>query len=193
MTDTESAQLVAMLSTAFPTPAWTDDTLEIYCSQLVDLEFAPAKNAIMRLLRTLDGFHPSISAIRTAVRQELERRGAIPTDLDSEEAWGYVMQQFSETGRYRKFPRTHEIVANTVACIGWEVLCDSENPEASRAHFWRVYAALLERARSDRLSVPTMRLDRDAERLLVSSGPTRIRDLIKSVMPKLSGKTGELA
>ena len=167
MTSSEAARIVALLISAFPTPAWTDDCAKLYREMLLDLDADPTKRAVVALVQTRDSTHrPPVAAIRDAVRQQLEASRAIPTELSFDQAWGFVVKCRTTVGRYREFPRQpFPMVAEAVEQLGWETLCNSDNPEADRAHFFRVYGACAERSRIRRLTAPGQRLPTDPERL----------------------------
>ncbi len=167
MTDEQVEKVVSMLIAAYPTPAWPAATVELYMQLLVDLEYEAASTGVLAMIRTrIERDRPLVAEVRHACREQLEMGGQIPDDLEPDEAWGFVTHCFSRVGRYRDFPRQpHPLVARTVERMGWQTLCDSDNPEATRAHFLAMYRAELSRHRSDRLNSPALILGDDALRL----------------------------
>jgi hypothetical protein len=68
MTGAESLRLVAMVSAAYPTPAWPRETIQLYVQELLDLPYDPAAAAVHDLIRTrLDNERPSIGRLRTLI------------------------------------------------------------------------------------------------------------------------------
>jgi hypothetical protein len=158
------AEAVALLVATYPVPAWSDETADAYCTFLADLEPDAVQAAVVAWIQAHDQ-RPSVAALRAAVRRQLEGAEVIPLELEPEDAWGYVVKCFSRVGRYRDFAG-RPLVMRAVEIIGWETLCDSDNPEADRAHFLRVYAALLTRTREQRHTAAGLRLEGDEQRLL---------------------------
>lgn len=190
MTKAESAAVVQMLSTAFPAPAWTPDTLKLYREMLIDLDADAAKAGVMQIIhgRTKPD-RPTIGEIRAAVAALLDANKAGGRALEADEAWGFVMQCFTRIGSYQDFPDTHPLVARTVAAMGWREMCASDNPEATRAHFTQFYRALLDRSRRDAAVSAGMsvaiegpsrpRLSNGGER----QGLTHVRDILSDFLP----------
>jgi hypothetical protein len=160
MTDTEALKCVALLAAAYPTPAWSDETIEIYTKLMVDLDAEATQAAVVRWVESHDD-RPSIAAIRESVRAELARAGAVPTSMEPDEAWGLLMRAFARVGSHRPFPAHRwPLLGEVVARMGWENLCRSENIEADRAHFLKLYRAALQRQRHDDVVSPGMDISR---------------------------------
>ena len=156
--------------------AWTLETQEVFARLIEDLDYEATMAAALAWLKT-QPMRPAIADLRAAVRKQLEDADVIPADSEPDEAWGIVMCAFSSVGRYRAFPSDNPLVKRVVDRIGWETLCNSDNPEADRAHFLRMYTAELNRQRDVRhaatgLTLPydQTRLAREAERPHVGNG-----------------------
>lgn len=166
MTPREAAEIAVFLANAPASSggAWSLDTQSLFADMIEDLPAKPAKAAAMAWVRSSAG-RPSVAEFRGAVRQQLEAAGQVPADPEPGDAWGIVVQAFARVGRYREFPATHPAVKRTVDRIGWLTLCDSDNPEADRAHFLRLYAEELGKLRQERHAAKGLSLPNDAARL----------------------------
>jgi hypothetical protein len=172
VTPSESARIVAMLANAPDSrgsAAWTIETQEVFARLIEDLDYEPTMAAAMTWLKT-QSTRPAIADLRAAVRAQLEAAGTIPADPDPDQAWGLVVRAFSEVGRYREFPASDPLVKRVVDRMGWETLCNSDNPEADRAHFLRLYQAELTRQRDDRHAAGGLLLPGDQARLDAIAG-----------------------
>lgn len=171
--DAPHAKIVAMLAAAYPTPAWTDEQARLYREMIADLDYEQASAATIDYIRS-SSTRPTVAALRDAVRRRMEATHQLPSELEPDEAWGWVNKCFVSVGRYRPFPTDqYPLVAETVARLGWETLCDSSNPEADRAHFHRAYQAALQRTRTERMIAPALCLPGDTQRLCLRHGITR--------------------
>lgn len=185
MTPREAAAIVTLLVQA-PSrsgAAWSIETQELFGRTIEDLPKDATEAAVMTWIRT-QSERPTIADIRNAVRAQLATAGAIPGELEPDEAWGYVVQCFLSVGSYHAFPRSpHPLVAEVVERMGWQTLCASDNAPADRAHFLRVYAAALDRQRTERLARPALQLPSDTlvppERQLAP--PTPRPDTVKAL------------
>ena len=167
MKPTEAGLIVAMMANMPDARgvAWNIETQELFARTIEDLDYESARAAADSWLRTRSE-RPAIADFRNAVRRQLENTSVIPGDLEFDEAWGFVLRCMAGVGRYKPFPREpHPLVADAVERMGWLVLCDSDNPEADRAHFFRIYAAILQRTRDVRLAAPRLCLPDDQTRL----------------------------
>jgi hypothetical protein len=63
------------------------------------------------------------------------------------DAWGDVIRAVGRVGRYREPRFADPAVTRAVAAIGWREICDSENHEATRAHFARAYDSVAAESR----------------------------------------------
>ncbi|HYD49388.1 MAG TPA: hypothetical protein VEB21_13615, partial [Terriglobales bacterium] len=162
----------AMITLGFSDRAWVDPEIKLYRDCLTDLPYGATKAAVMSLLLTRTSRErPLIAEIREAVRKQLDAAGAIPHEPDEDEAWGYVMRQFGETGSYRPFPTDrYPEVAAIVNRIGWEALCRSDNAAADRAHFLQLYRLEKGRRREARNSARSLSLPSDAAHLEAQGG-----------------------
>lgn len=143
MTPSEAFEVTGLLAAAFPTPAWSAETIRLWCEMLEDLEVEAARKAAMDWIRSSDE-RPTIAGIRREVAK-LAAGAQGAGYLSPDEAWGYVEHCFSTVGRYREFPSEHPLVKHAVDLLGWRHLCESENVDVIRGQFRHAYTALLER------------------------------------------------
>ena len=69
-----------------------------------------------------------------------------------------VLDEVRRTGVYGQ-PRLPGLVQRAVDVVGWREICLSENVDAVRAHFLRVYEQLAQRARRE-VALPAMLRER---------------------------------
>ena len=132
----ETAQVLAMLASAYPHIKITKETAEIYHDVLQDLEIGQCVQASRSIVR-FSQFFPSASEIRSAVFKELNLLSPLPI-----EAWGEVIQVASHQGLSKVHEWSHATVAETVKSIGWREICVAENQGVLRAHFLKLYESL---------------------------------------------------
>lgn len=179
MTPADTAELVAMLSAAYPNSKIPEATCRVYESMLADLDRESAHRAVSRLMAT-SKWLPTIAEIRSAavdLRLGAQRLGG--------EAWGDVSAAVRRFGRGQSPTFDDPIVAECVRQMGWLSICNSTNDAADRARFIEMYNGLAARARldvvaGDALALPSARKTREID--LWEMG------LIRSVSEKLGGQ-----
>lgn len=156
MADIEDiAQIISVVSAAYPNFAPTEATAEVYYQTLRDIPADLLKAATLQAISEPGRkFAPSVGEIRGMVLEINKMAHGFPT---SYEAWSEVRQQMIAVGTYSKPTFTHQIVADTVKAIGWQSLCLSDNEVAVRAHFIKAYEQLANRAELDAAMLPDVR------------------------------------
>jgi len=155
----EATKLAAMLKSAFPRQVIESDTLALYAAFLSDLDRERGEAAVRTAIATLK-FFPSVAELR-----DLAARKAV--DLpDETAAWSEVMRAVGSVGRYGNPAFSHAAIARVVAAIGWLTICDSDNVEATRAHFLRLFRDASETAVREANVKPM--LEAAAERRMLS-------------------------
>lgn len=139
MERSDTAQVLAVLSAAFPHVLVSRETAEVYHEALHDLDAEAARAAVRELLLTADRW-PAPATIR---RKIAERAGVLAPTAGV--AWGEVMGEARTVGLHGSPVWSHPAVAAAVASIGWRSICLSENPDTLRAHFLKGYEAERER------------------------------------------------
>lgn len=172
----QAEKLIAILAAAYPVPAWPAETVILFATEIEDLDYTACDSAL-RTWRRTNSDRPTIADIRDATRRQLDAAGERPHEVDGDEAWGYVVEQMRVTGRYNPFPTDrYPEVARVVERMGWITLCDSDNPEADRAHFLRLFELEKGRVREARNGAPGLALADDRERLAAQGGTPQIGD-----------------
>lgn len=141
MKRSEAMAIAGMLAAYYDTPAWTEERIRLFAELIVDLDADMARAAAIDWMRKSHAAQrPHAADIRRLIA-----KAQAGSALEPEDAWSYVVDCFRTVGGYRKFPDTHPLVARAVAAMGWNTLCESCDQMADRAHFLRIYGAMLER------------------------------------------------
>lgn len=154
-TETEVAQIVALISAAYPNFNPTEHTVEVYFQTLKDLPGEELKIAALSAIAEAGRkFAPSVGELRGAIG---EIRKAINNLPSSYEAWEEVLTQMRRVGSYREPEFSHPLVRRAVDVFGWKRLCLSEDATSDRARFIQAYEQLLMRAERDEIMLPEAR------------------------------------
>lgn len=132
----ETAEVLAMLASAYPHIKITKETAEIYHDVLQDLDIGQCVRASRGIVR-FSQFFPSASEIRRAVLKEMNLLSPLPI-----EAWGEVMTVASGQGLMKTHEWSHQTIREVVQAIGWREICVAENQGVLRAHFLKLYESL---------------------------------------------------
>lgn len=145
---------LAMLSVAYPnySKAANAMTRAVFQRILADVDDMLLESATLQWLSTAHAFHPTPGELRDMCHALIKS-----DDPTAEEAWGLVKKAIRTYGSYRKPEFASETVAMTVEVMGWFELCMSENEEADRAHFWKIYRQIAERAKTDTMMLPAVK------------------------------------
>lgn len=185
MTKGEALKLVTYIVAAYPRPEVAPETIEVYVANLVDLPYDDTKAAVGILLRQAK-FLPAIAEIRSAYTDHVLRKVGL---LTAGEAWEVVQWAFWKVGQYRPFPDTTKggpLLKRAVTAIGWQNLCNSENLVADRAHFFRVYEALVGRERERLTLDPHAQIGGAPVPVLqLVSADARVEELVTATAAKL--------
>lgn len=143
MNEDQAAEIGTMLSAAYPTWRLDADQRAMFRRLLLRLRGDLAKAAVMEIIQTSDReFAPPIGLIfQVAAKLSMRERGVVP--LSAEEGWAVVVRAMREVGYYREPHFRHPAVARAVEALGWREVCANENIEATRAHFFRIFRAML--------------------------------------------------
>lgn len=152
-------------------PNWKMDLsdksiLNFWYDNLKDIPYEVAQIGVRKLLAE-EEFYPNIAKIRKACASVTNRP---PTDTT--EGWGLVQRAIRRYGYMRAdeaMESLPEDVRNAVSRMGgFETICESTNPEADRAHFYRSLEQVGERVKKD--SVLSIDLRQAIEQHQLSSG-----------------------
>jgi hypothetical protein len=165
MIESEVAELVVMLSAAFPRPPMTQATCQLYEAMLKDLDRAAAHKACARLIATAKWL-PTIAEIRAAAVEVEHGRRRLGM-----EAWGDVLEAIERVGFIPRFhpdhaepipPRPRFKDPVVVECVrdmgGWMSFHNMENETATRARFCDHYDKLAEGARREQVAGAALQL-----------------------------------
>ena len=143
MTESEVVSLVVLASAAYPSAQDKDPVpiVKAWKIMLSDISYPIAKAAVVRVCRS-SKFFPSIAEIVSAAYDIDPRCEHLPT---AAEAWEEVTGLMRKAGPTFVPTYSCEPVRRAARAIGWNNLCWSENPEATRAHFLRLYEAMSEK------------------------------------------------
>ncbi len=177
MTVTELDFCYQMVLAAWPHTRPTPATFALAERLLLPLDARTVAAAIEQF--SLDGreFAPTMGQVARRAH-EVAMQVAGVTVPDGQQALSEVHDRISRVGRYGDPTWSHPAVAAAVGAMGgWEATCGSNNPEAYRAHFLRVYDTLRGRLERESLVAPSMR------ELLDAAGPRRLGDALREVGP----------
>lgn len=156
MKKTEVLKLIVVTKTLWPNwkaPETTEETnlaVETWQAILDDVPAELAAAAVRSLATSGREFAPPVGVIRHEALQLVSRAdGSAAPGVD--EAWGEVQRAARTRGYAAGAPDwSHPAVGNAVESLGWRDICHSTNPEALRAHFFKVYGAAVDRGNRDR-------------------------------------------
>ncbi len=150
------AQILSVISAAYPNFTVTEKTTEVYHQILSDIPTDELKAATLHCISESGRkFAPSVGELRGAVA---ELRGFSNNIPSSFEAWQEVGRQISiNGGDFGKPVWSHPLVEKTVNAIGWRNLRMSENEVADRARFIQCYEQFAERTQRENIMLPEVR------------------------------------
>lgn len=158
-TELEIGKIIWALASMYPAITVGQSTVNAYVSMLKDIPLQILKTVIDQV-GCESKFFPTIAEIREkAIMLQL------PDFENGITAWGDVKKAFAKYGFYRLPKFDNPITAQAVECLGWKELCSSENEEADRAHFARIYDDLVRRNVQNAKMLPAAR-DLREQRLL---------------------------
>lgn len=182
----ETAKIVTVMLAAVPSnrvdARSVPSMIEAYTSLLSDITYEQC-NAALRVLLQTRTWLPSVADIR-ATALELARG---PRRAGGD-AWGGVIRAISAEGVYRTpgvdFVFRDPVTARCVAALGWENLCNSENPQSDRARFIELYDKLAEQDRKEQ-QAPLLSAAAE-QRRLERTGGASAGDAVRNVFALMS-------
>ena len=150
------AQIVAVISAAYPNFKVSEMTVEVYYQTLNDIPSDLLKAATLQAISEAGRqFAPSVGEIRGAVGEIKRSIVNIPS---SYQAWQEVQTQIVDNGGdYGNPVWSHPLVEQTVNAIGWRNLRMSENQTADRARYLQAYEQLSDRLSREEMQLPEVR------------------------------------
>ena len=160
MADSDVMRILGVLAAAFPNNKVAKATMDVYKLTLADIPADVLESATLQLITTAK-FFPAVSEIRDAAHSIMLGLNKIPSAF---EAWEEVQTQISLCGDFYRYQiasqvpvYSNPIIEQAVKIMGYRVLCESENIVADRAHFFRVYESLFNRAVDDTKMLPRVK------------------------------------
>ena len=148
MTFDETAKIIAVISAAIPGMNQKDlyFTQQVWHEILGEHDYQLVKAATMKVLSTMTTW-PTPAHIVKAI-ENLNPVNGMPSAAD---AWLEVQKAIQQHGWYN-WPSEFSTAAltKTVTAIGKDEFCLNENAEATRAHFFKIYAQFANAERDSR-------------------------------------------
>lgn len=138
MTRQDSLELFALLAAAYPREPMSEAQVALYEAFLAPYPREAVQAAALQHIAESPWF-PRVS--------DLLARLTAGDQMDADEAWAEVQRQIRAVGLYGRPHWSHRAIAMAVAALGWDTVCTSTNPETTRAHFLRFFAAAEARLR----------------------------------------------
>jgi len=150
------AQIIGILSAAFPNFKPTELTSEVYYQTLGDIPSDELKAAVLHCISESGrAFAPSVGEIRGAVAELRSFAVNVPSSF---QAWQEVQKQILENGGEHGHPVwSSPLVAEAVRRMGWRNLRMSGDQTADRARFLQCYEQLVGRATKEEMLLPDVR------------------------------------
>lgn len=142
---------------------------------LADIPFPVAQAAVVKVCRA-SKFFPSIAEIVEAANEIDPRSEKLPT---AAEAWEEVSRLVQTIGPYRAPEYSCETVQRAAKTIGWYQLCTSDNPEADRAHFMRIYESMRSKHRENAEMNKALELSGMKEAIMALAGGMDVKQIEK--------------
>ncbi len=121
----------------------TPARIEALWISLGDLTPEQIKRGLLKLCRTREEIYPNTNLGAVIRKLALVENLQFPT---AAEAWEMVRREINRVcGMYGTPEIKIAPVQKAVDTIGWREICGSDNPEAVRAHFFKVYEQLVKR------------------------------------------------
>lgn len=167
-TQAEITRIMGIMAHAYPRYELTADSVKLYAGLLADLP-VDILEAAARQIMVERTFFPSIAEWREMARQLMFAEQSIPSAY---EAWENVQEQIARCGDYYRYPQfgrvpeyRHPLIQRAVDILGYRYLCESTTTMADRAHFFKVYESLLERAIRESRLLPDVKAVSDRYQL----------------------------
>ena len=181
MTPDELAPILAVLVEACPGPPVTEGTAEVWYRLLRDLRAEDVMAAALRHAASGAIWRPTPGQLRASVVRDRLGIG------DAEDTLAEVLDAVRSRG-WIKPPAKGDlspVALAVVEAIGWQTLCDSDNPEALRAHVLRIAGTYIDRAIAAgslaALGLGTGRPRGPVDRAL----PDSIGDVVRGTLPPI--------
>ena len=150
MTPKQFEKISKGITTAFP---WANlfpnaEAVEIWYRKLGDIPYDVMAAVVNRWIET-NTQPPTIAALRQEA--DIVVNGLPPTWADGWEQVQKAIGRYGYMQREAAIASMDEVTAETVLRIGWQQICESENPDALRANFRMVHETLSRRMQESRM------------------------------------------
>ena len=150
MTAKQFEKISKGITTAFP---WANlfpnaEAVEIWYRKLGDIPYDVMAAVVNRWIET-NTQPPTIAALRQEA--DIVVNGLPPTWADGWEQVQKAIGRYGYMQREAALASMDEVTAETVRRIGWQQICESENPDALRANFRMVHETLSRRMQESRM------------------------------------------
>ena len=129
MTKLELAQVLAVLSAAYPKWQITEELPKVYYELLGDIDGEIVQRATKQWAMT-EKWPPTIAELRSTCAEICGMLAPSP-----EMAWAEV----ADAIRTKNCNWSHPAIASAVKTVGWWDICHNENVTATRAQFFKIY------------------------------------------------------
>jgi hypothetical protein len=157
MKPSETARILAVISTAYPEKFKVDDLkVQLWHNLLKDIPYEVANIAIQKHILE-SPFVPTIADIRKAATDIVTPE---EQKIDAATAWGEVTKAISSYGIYRPdeaMASMSPATAKVVKFISWQEICLSENQGVVRGQFMKMFDSVTQRESKDKLLPSAMK------------------------------------
>ena len=161
MASSETVSMVmGVMAHAYPRYELSADSVKLYAKLLADIPGEILEAAAHQIMAE-SKFFPSVAEWREMAHKLMTGAHNIPTAY---EAWEDAMRQVNLCGEYYRYQfnarvpeYSHPLVERAVKVIGYRHLLESENIAVDRAHFFKIYDSLVNRAEEDTRLLPDVK------------------------------------
>ncbi|GHU57531.1 hypothetical protein AGMMS49975_23260 [Clostridia bacterium] len=123
-------------------------TISLWYEFFAEFDYLRVCAALKTIISTKKDFPPTVAEVLEAVNFVSGEKVA-----DADEIWAEIIRAIRYYGWYKQKEAMAAIsqeARDAVKFMGWRELCASEDPMADRAHFLKVYPAILARKKTER-------------------------------------------
>lgn len=155
------SKVMLILTQAFPSNKIEGGTVAVYNKALIDIADHALVIAAQECIANCK-FFPTVAEIRDRAYQHESRAMDLPSP---EEAWAEVQNQARKVGNYGFPTFSHDIIREALYAVGgWYHICVEANHEVVRPQYMRIYQSMLNRRKSDLMTLSETRAFIDERR-----------------------------
>jgi len=151
------SKIMAVMALSYPRYELNKGTIKVY-ADLLNTVPQDVLEAAAKEIMVSSTFFPSVAEWRNKAFDLMIGAQNIPSAF---EAWQNARKEIDRCGEYYRYsirvtePKySHPLVEQAVNIMGYRNLLESDNLVADRAHFFKVYESLLQRAQNDLRMLP---------------------------------------